>query len=78
MKTFIIVAALLWVSPDRSGEVSAFELTHLRGKPLYFKQFRDCDAHIYINHKQIFASVNSIYSGRAVPFHIFCKGVVRL
>ena len=74
METFIIIVALLWVSPEKSGELSAFELTHLEGKSLKFNHMQQCLDHVSHNYVKIVLSMRDVHENMAVPFQIFCKG----
>jgi|TARA_R110000824_G_scaffold745_1_gene4650 hypothetical protein len=74
METFIIIVGLLWVSPEKSGELSAFELTHLEGKSLKFNRMQQCLDHVSHNYVKIVLSMRDVHENMAVPFQIFCKG----
>lgn len=78
METFVIIIALLWVSPEKQGQLSAFELTHLEGKPLKFQQMKTCTDHVYNNYAEIVIFMRRLHENKSIPFHIFCKGVVQL
>ena len=75
METFVIIVALLWVSPEKSGELSAYGLTHLEQRPLKFSTLGQCLNHVSDNYVKIILSVRDTHENKAVPFQIFCKGI---
>jgi len=52
-KVFIIAIVMWWADPINTPSNDSVEITHLHGKPLYFKTIKDCTKHVDNNLKAL-------------------------